>query len=91
MERLHKNTQLMLEFLKGPLLILNFFYYTADTTPYCKYDQASDMWQQLELAFEDEYEYETLWTVTRSGLLILLLEKLSWFCFSILITLVLLM
>ena len=56
MERLHKNTQLMLEFLKGPLLILNFFYYTADTTPYCKYDQASDMWQQLELAFEVEYD-----------------------------------
>ena len=65
MGSLHKNIQLMLQFLKGPFLILNFFYYTLmtflmilcdDTTPYCRCDQASDLWEQLELASELEYD-----------------------------------
>ena len=35
--------------------------------------------------------YEALWTGVRSGLLILMLGKLSWFCLTSLITMVLLM
>ena len=31
MESLHKNIQLMLEFLKGPFLVLHFSYYTLMT------------------------------------------------------------
>ena len=69
MESLHKNIQLMLEFRKTPFLVLHFSYYTLmtflamlsviaiyadDTTLYSKYDQASDLWQQLELASELE-------------------------------------
>ena len=70
MGSLHKNTQLMLEFLKVPFLVQHFSYYTvmtfmimlfcnvtiyADDTTLCsKCDQASDMWQQLELASELE-------------------------------------
>ena len=68
--RLHKNIQLMLEFLKAPFLVLHFSYYTLMTSlmmlsvillsllmilpSMC--DQASDLWQQLELAFELEYD-----------------------------------
>ena len=60
---LHKNFQLMLEFFKASFLLLYFSYYTLmtflmmlsimsadDTTLYIKCDQASDLWQQLELA-----------------------------------------
>ena len=65
MESLHKNIQLMREFLKAPFLVLHFCYYTLmtfltcdiavyadDATLYSKCDQASDLWQQLELASE---------------------------------------
>ena len=54
----------MLEFYKSPFLVLHFSYddnvicniaiYADDTTPYSKCDQASDLWQQLELASELE-------------------------------------
>ena len=70
MESLHKNIQLMLEFLKAPFLVLHFSCYTLmifltmlsvifaiyadDTTLYFKCDQASDLWQQLELGSELE-------------------------------------
>ena len=69
MVNLHKNIQLMLEFLKAPLLVLHFSYYTLMTfltmlsvillsmlmiLLYSKCDQASDLWQQLELASELE-------------------------------------
>ena len=70
MESLHKNIQLMLDFLKVPFLVLHFSCYLlycylwyvicdiaiyADgTTLYSKCDQASDLWQQLELASELE-------------------------------------
>ena len=65
----HKNIQLMLEFLKAPFFVQHFSYYTLmtflmmlsvtllsmlDTTLYSKCDQASDLWQQLELASELE-------------------------------------
>ena len=67
MGRLHKNIQLMLNFLKSPLLaqqrsyydlpddvICDITIYADDTTFYSKCDQASDLWQQLELASELE-------------------------------------
>ena len=69
MESLHKNIQLMLEFLKAPFLVLHFSYYTLITflmmlsvillsmlviLLYSKCDQGSDLWQQLELASELE-------------------------------------
>ena len=49
----------MQEFLKGPFLVLhyscyNIDIYADDTTPYSKFDQASDLWQLLELASELE-------------------------------------
>ena len=65
---LHNDIQLMLEFLNAPFLVLHFSYindllddvicdiaiYADDTTLYSKCDQASDLWQQLELASELE-------------------------------------
>ena len=65
--------------------------YADDATLYCKCNQASDLWQQLELASELNVIYETLWTGLRSGLLISLLGKLSWLFLTGLITMVLLM
>ena len=60
----------MLEFLKGPFLVLHFSYHTFndlpddaiciiavyadDTTLYSRCDQTSDLWQQLELPSELE-------------------------------------
>ena len=78
----------MLEFLKALILILQFSYYDLpddvsfdfaiyadDATLYFKCDQASDLWQELELASELNLIYETLWTEVRSGLLISVLGK----------------
>ena len=82
---LHKNIQLMLEFLKAPFLVLQFssrilmtflmifsvtllsivlLIYSVDTTFYSKCDQASDLWQQLELAYELEPD---LWDTSDWG------------------------
>ena len=69
MESLHKNNQLMLEFLKSPFLVLLFSSYrlinflimlsvvllSMTNSLYSKCDQASDLWQQLELPSELEY------------------------------------
>ena len=65
-----KNIQLMLEFLRAPFLVLSCFLlyindlpddvicdiaiYADDTNFYSECDQASDLWQQLELAYEVE-------------------------------------
>ena len=100
---LHKNILLVLKFLKAPFffptlfllhindlpddIICNIPIYADDTTLYSKCDQASDLWQQLELASETV----NLWTEAGSGLLNWMLEKLNWFCLTSLITLVLLM
>ena len=68
MGSLHKNIQLMQEFLNAPSLVLHFSHYTLMTflmtlsvvllsmlmIPLSKCDQASDLWQQLELASELE-------------------------------------
>ena len=72
-------------------VICDIAIYGDDTTLYSKSDQASDLWQQLELASELESDYETLWTGAGSGLLIAMLEILNWFSLIVLITLVLLM
>ena len=63
MRSLHKNIEVMLEFLMGPFLVLHFSYYLLmtflmmlnvillyvdDTILYSKCDQASDLWQRLE-------------------------------------------
>ena len=53
---------------------------------YCKCDQASDLWHQLELASELESDLQD--TV---ALVISTLEKLNWFHLTALITMVLLM
>ena len=68
MESLHKNIQLLLKFLKARFFVLHFSYindlpdivicditiYADDTTLCSKCDQASDLWQQLELSSELE-------------------------------------
>ena len=69
MESLHKNLNLVLEFLKALFLVMLFSYYTLDlsdgviyiiaiyadnTTLYSKCDPVSDSWQQLKLGFELE-------------------------------------
>ena len=94
MGNLHKNIQLILEFLKGPFLkgltlfllyindlpddvICNITIYADDTTLYSKCDQASDLWQQLELASELESDLRDTVVWGRSGLLISMLEKLN--------------
>ena len=50
-----------------------------DTTLYSKCDQAFDLWQQLELAFEFESDLQDIadWSRHRVSLLILMLEKLD--------------
>ena len=72
MESLLKNIQLMVEFPKGPFLVLHFSccilmtflvicniaIYADDTTLYSKCDQASDLWQQLELSSELESDLQ---------------------------------
>ena len=73
MESLHKNIHLMLKFIKGPFLVLHFSYYindlpndvicniatyANDTTLCSKCYQASDLWQQPELASELESDIQ---------------------------------
>ena len=66
MGNLHKNIQVMLEFRKASFLIIHISYYTLmtflmkriiaicgdDTNLYSKCNQASDLWDQLQLASE---------------------------------------
>ena len=82
MGSIHKNIQLMLELLKDPFLVLHFSYYTLMTfltmlsvillsmlMIILSADQASDLWQQLELAsallsdLQDTVEFGTKWIV----------------------------
>ena len=56
-------------------IIYDIAIYSDDTILCSKCDQASDVWLlNLNLI------YETLWTGVRSGLLISMLGKFSWFC-----------
>ena len=42
-------------------VICNIAMYVDDTTPYSKCDQASDLWQQLELASESDLRDTVAW------------------------------
>ena len=56
----------------------NIAVYADDTTLYSKCNQASDQWQQLEVALLSlNLIYKTPWTGAGSGLLISMLEKLN--------------
>ena len=57
--------------------ICNIAIYADDTNLYSKCDQASDLWQQLELASQLESDLQDMWTGAGSGLLISMLEKLN--------------
>ena len=63
--------------------------YADDATLYFKCDLIFG--NNLNCLLNLNLIYETLWTGARSGLLIEMLGKLSWFCLTSLVTLVLLM
>ena len=106
MESLCKNVQLMLEFIKAPFLVLHFSCYTLMTFLMFSVVLLSMLMILLSILSVIRYLicgnnlnwllnlnliYETLWTGVRSGLLISMLGKLSWFRLTGLITMVLLM
>ena len=72
-------------------VICNIAIYGDDTTPYSKFDQASDLWQQLELASGLESDLWDTVDWAGGGLLISMLEKRNLFCLTGVTTLVLLM
>ena len=107
MGSLHKNIQLMLEFLKGLFLVLHFSYCTLmsflmmlsviflsmlmilpSTLNVSRRLVCGNNWNWL-LNFN--LICETLWTRTRSGFLIAMLENFNWIHLTSLITLLLLM
>ena len=106
MASVHKNIQLMLEFLKAPFLDLHFSYYTLTTflmmpsvillpilmilISILSVIRNLICGNNLNWLLNLDLIYETLWTGASSGLLISMLGKLSWFRFTSLITLVLL-
>ena len=106
MENLHKNIQLMLEFLKAPFLVLHFSYYTLMTfltiLSVILLSMLMILLSKLSVIrhlicgnnvnwlLNLNLIYKTLWTGVRSGLLISILEKLSWFRLTGLRTMVLL-
>ena len=106
-ESLHKNIQFMLEFIKAPFLALCFSYYTLITfltmlsvillsTLMILLSILSEIRRlicgnNLNWLLNLNLIYETLWTGVRSGLLISMSKKLSWFCLTSLMTMVLLM
>ena len=71
-------------------VICNIAIYPDDTALYYKCVQASDLWQQIELASELESDLRDTVDWGESGLLISILEKLNWFHLTTPITLVLL-
>ena len=72
-------------------VICDIAIYTDDTTLYCKCDQTSDLWQQLELASELESDLRDTVDWGKKWLVDSLLGKLNWFHLTGLTTLVLLM
>ena len=95
---LHKNIQLMQEFLKAPFLVLHFSYYTLMTFLMMLSVILLSMLMILLAILRHQIcgnnlnlIYETLWTGAGSGLLNSMLGKLNCFHLSSLITLVLLM
>ena len=107
MESLHKNIQLIREFLKAPFLVLHFSYYTLMTFLMMLSVILLSMLMillsilgvighlicgnNLNWLLNLNLIYETRWTGVRSGLLISMLRKLSWFRLTGLITMVLLL
>ena len=72
-------------------VICNIAICTDDTTLCSNCDQVSDLWQQLEMASELECNLQNTVNWGKKGLLISMLGKLSWFCLTGLITMILLM
>ena len=107
MESLHKNIQLMQEFLKAPFLVLHFSYYTLMIflmmlsvillsmlmilISILSVIGHLNCGNNLNWLLNLNLICETLWNGVRSGLLISMLGKLSWFHLTSLITMVLLM
>ena len=106
MGSLHKNIQLLLEFLKAPFLVLHFSYHALMTflmilsvillsmlmiLPVLSVIRHLFRGNNFNWPLDLNLIYETLWTGVRSGLLISVLEKLKWFRLTGVITLVLLM
>ena len=107
MESLHKNIQLMWEFLKAPFLVLHFCYYTLMNFLMMLSVILLSMLMillsilgvigllicgnNLNWLRNLNLIYETWWTEVRVGLLISMLGKRSWFRLTGLITMVLLM
>ena len=66
MENLHKIIQVMLEFLEDSFLVLQFSFYTLMTFLTISYadkiilyaDQASNLWQQLKLVSDLEFDLD---------------------------------
>ena len=107
MENPHYNIQLMLEFLKGPFLVLHFSWCVLITFLMMLSVILLSMLMillsiltvirhlicgnNLNWLLNLNLIYETLWTGVRSGLLISMLGKLSWLRLTGLITMFLLM
>ena len=108
MAGLHKDIQLMLQFLKALSMVLQFSYYIYTLMIFLMlYVILLSLLMRLlsilsairhlicgnnlNWLLNLNLIYETLWTGARSGLLISMLGKLSWFRLTGLITLVLLM
>ena len=107
MESLHKNIQLMQEFLKAPFLVQHFSCYTLMTFLMMLSVILQSMLMillsilsvirhlicgnNLNWLLNLNLIYKTQWTGVRSGLLISMLGKLSWFHLTGLISMVLLM
>ena len=107
MKSLHKNIQLMRKFLNATFLVRHFSNYTLMTFLTMLSVILLSMLMILlsilsvirNLICDNNLNwllnlnpiYETLWTGVRSGLLMSMLGKLSWFCLTGLITMALLM
>ena len=105
MEDLHKNIQLMLKFLQGPFLVLHLsccmlmtflMVLSAILIPMLMMVlsivtviRRLTCGNNLNWLLNLNLIYKTLWTGVRSGLLISVLEKLSWLYFNGLIRMVL--
>ena len=85
----------MMEFLNAPFLVLHFSFYILMTflmmlsvtllsmlmmLLYSKCDQASDLWQQFELASELESDLRDTVDWSKKRLVDFNAGKLNWFC-----------